>query len=66
MVAHTCNLSCAGEYYGRRIVTIRSAWATKKYLVFFFFKVNSWGSWAECLVAQCLSNMHKAWVCPQY
>lgn len=38
MVAHTCNLSCAGEYYGRRIVTVRSAWATKKYLVFFFFK----------------------------
>lgn len=37
MVAHTCNLSCAGEYYSRRIVTVRSAWATKKYLVFFFF-----------------------------
>lgn len=36
MVAHTCNLSCAGDY-GRRIVTVRSAWATKKYLVFFFF-----------------------------
>lgn len=66
MVAHTCNLSCAGDY-GRRIVTVRSAWATKKYFVFFFLeKVNSWGSREECLVAQCLSNMHEAWVCPQY